>query len=79
MIYNKQRFKRFICLFLSLLMLLNTGVITVFADLAGNITSGAGAHVGNGSCAPGDGSGGAHFLQLVAIKNTAKSDENRFK
>lgn len=78
MICNKQRFKRFICLFLSLLMLLNTGVITVFANLAGNITSGAGAHVGNGACAPGDGSGGAHFLQLAAIKNTAKSDANRF-
>ena len=78
MICSKQRFKRFICLFLSLLMLLNTGVITVFADLAGNITSGAGAHEGNGACNPGDGSGGAHFLQLAAIKNTAKSDANRF-
>lgn len=78
MICSKQRVKRFICLFLSLLMLLNTGVITVFANLAGNITSGAGAHVGNGACAPGDGSGGAHFLQLAAIKNTAKDDANRF-
>lgn len=74
MIYKRRLVSRFICLFLSLLMLLGS-VTTAFAYdkyvPAGNDT-------GNGNAAPGDGSGGAHLLNLVSIQNTVKDDKDKF-
>lgn len=72
--FKRHLGSRFICLFLSLLMILGSFNTSFALDT----TVPPGNNTGNGNHAPGDGSGGGHLIHLVSVKNTVKDDASRF-
>lgn len=72
-----NKLKRICSLLLATIMLVISLPIESLANNDNKVSAGS-TNIGNGSCKPGDGSGGAHLVFITTIPNTVLNDADRF-